>query len=89
MKLMALSIAGVLAASTFAAAPASAQRWHDGRGWHEGRYQYGGRWYAPPRGYYRGGYWDGRRYLRGPRYRTVCRWRPGPYGRVEVCRRVR
>lgn len=89
MKLMALTIAGVLAASAVTPAPADAQRWRDDRGWHDGRYRQHGRWYNPPRGYYRGGYWNGRRWHRGPRFRTVCRWRPSPYGRVEVCRRAR
>ena len=89
MKLMALTLAAVVRASAMTPAPAEAQRWHDRRGWHEGRYYHGGRWHNPPRGYYRNGYWNGRRWQRGPRFRTVCRWRPGPYGRVEVCRRVR
>ena len=86
MKLMALTIAGVVAASALTPVPAEAQRWRDGRGWHDGRYQHHGRWYNPPRGYYRGGYWNGRRWNR---VRTVCRWERGRYGRVEVCRRVR
>jgi hypothetical protein len=89
MKLMALSIAGVLAASAMTPLPASAQRWHDDRGWHEGRYRHHGRWHYAPRGYYRQGYWNGRGWNRGPRHRVVCRWHRGPWGREQVCRRRR
>lgn len=91
MKLMALTIAGVVAASALAPVPASAQRWHDDRGWHEGRPGPDGRWHRPPppRGYDRDHYRDGRRWHRGPRFRTVCRWQGGHYGRQKVCWRVR
>lgn len=42
MKLMALSLAGVVAASALTPTTADAQRWRDNRGWHEGRYYHGG-----------------------------------------------
>jgi hypothetical protein len=87
MKLMMLSLAGVVAASALTAVPADAQRWRDGRGWHNGpRYWHGGRHYYAPRGYYRGRYWNGRRWGR-PGGRTVCRY--GRYGQVRRCYRVR
>lgn len=83
MKLMALTIAGVVAASAMTPAPADAQRWRDGRGWHSGRYWHGGRYYYPPRRAYRA------RYRRAYRGRTVCRWQRGYYGARRVCYRVR
>jgi len=52
MKLMLMSLVGVLTASAMTPVAADAQRWRDDRGWHSGRYQHGGRWYGPPRRYY-------------------------------------
>lgn len=92
MKLMLLSLAGVIAASAVTPVPANAQRWRDGSGWHhDDRYWHGGRNYWRPRGYH------GERHRRGrgwgwPQWgggRTVCRWRHGRYGAVRRCYRVR
>ena len=46
MKLMMLSLAGVMTASAMTPVAADAQRWRDERGWHSGRYYHGGRYYA-------------------------------------------
>jgi hypothetical protein len=88
MKLMMLSLAGVVTASAMTPVAADAQRWRDDRGWHSGRYYHGGRYYAPPRRFRGRGYGYDRRW-RGPRFRTVCRYRPTPYGSVRRCYRVR
>lgn len=88
MKLMMLSLAGVVSASAMTPVAADAQRWRDHRGRHSGRYYHGGRWYAPPRRFRGRGYGYNRRW-RGPRFRTVCRYRPARYGSVRRCYRVR
>jgi hypothetical protein len=88
MKLMMLSLAGVVTASAMTPVAADAQRWRDDRGWHSGRYYHGGRYYAPPRRFRERGYGYDRRW-RGPRFRTVCRYRPARYGSVRRCYRVR
>jgi hypothetical protein len=100
MKLMTLTIAGVIAASAMTPTVAAAHPRHD-RGWHGDRWDRGGRhwddrrWdrgrrHWDNRRWDRGGrHWSDRRGWRGARIRTVCRWRPGPYGDVRVCQRVR
>lgn len=102
MKLMALTIAGVMAASAITPTAALAHpghgrghhdRWdRDGRHWDRGGHRGWDRdrrhW--DDRRWDRGGrHWGDRRWYRGARFRTVCRWRPGPYGDVRVCQRIR
>ncbi|WP_380780728.1 hypothetical protein [Sphingomonas sp. R86520] len=100
MKIIAMFAAGALAAGTsFAAAPADAQRpgWDGQRG--GGAYGHRG-WNGPRHGYrgdhgdrgyrgYRGGYGGGGYGYRGPRgygrSRVVCRIERGYYGPVRRC----
>ena len=102
MKLMALTIAGVMAASAVTPTAALAHPGHGrGHGWHDDRWDRGDRgwdrrhWnrdrrHWDNRRWDRGGrYWNDRRGYRGARFRTVCRWQDGPYGDRRVCYRVR
>ncbi|HWK37101.1 hypothetical protein [Sphingomonas sp.] len=80
MKLIALTVAGLLAAVTVAPVPADAQtrsgwsRHHDG--WNKGRRWDRGHRYRP-----------NRRWSRGRAY-TRCRWVRGQHGRYRRCYRV-
>ena len=97
MKLMTLSIAGLVAATTLVPSVASAHprdRWDDRRGWndHRGRDDHRGwndrRGWRGDRGWRDNRYaWNG--YRGGPRARTVCQWVDGYYGPQRRCFRVR
>lgn len=98
MKIIAAFAAGLLAVSGLAATPADARPrygydgygrgWQGDRGWHGDRGWRGDRW-DRGRGWRgdRGRSWRGD-YRRGG-YRTVCDVRPGYYGPVRQCFRVR
>lgn len=93
MRMIALTVAGLLAAGALAPAPAEAQRhgWNGDRGWrggwdrgwrgHDRRWNHRG-WNRDWRGGYRPG-WGYR-----PRPRLVCQMVPGYWGPVRRCFRV-
>lgn len=98
MKLMALSIAGVVAAS--ALTPVAAQAHPRDHGWNRGGpgWDRGPGWNRGP-GWDRGRHWGrGARWDRGPRWargrqwgsvRTICRWQDSYYGPVRRCFQTR
>ncbi|QNE30954.1 hypothetical protein F1C10_02595 [Sphingomonas sp. NBWT7] len=90
MKLIALTAAGLLAASALTPVPADAQR----RGWHDDRDWRGDRGWRGDRRHWRGDrrHWRGsrgHRYRYRPRQRVVCRVVRGYYGPVRRCFTVR